>query len=184
MIAIISGSARTNSNTLKVAKAIKKLIDPSINVEIINFEGYDVPNFNQPFNPQNLSPWQQNAIDHLSNAKLIFWLSPEYNWLPSAELVQFINRFGGADFLPIWNNKVMATVGISAGIGGRLPAVTLKNVLDKVISYLKASSFTLSSIQEVHNTPKVMTAEGNLLDQTFFNASFESFVQEAVATLK
>lgn len=185
MITILSGSARQNSNTLKVAKAIKVLLH-ELNEEstVIDFYGYDVPNFNQVFDADSLSNWQQNAVDNMANSRLVFFVSPEYNWMPTAEMMQFINRFGGGQFGHLWENKTFATVGLSSGIGGRLPALTLKNVIDEVVSFLGVDAKTVSGLQEVHHVAKVIDEDGNLLDNDLFNFSFKSFVARVVKQAK
>lgn len=182
MICILSGSARINSNTLKVSKALAKLCDKhGQKSKIIDFAGYDVPNYNQHFDPENLSAWQNNAAEAMASASHIVWVSPEYNWMPTAEVMQFINRFANKKLLKLWDQKVFATVGLSSGIGGRVPAVTMKSVLDKVIDFLEVQSRTIAAIQEVHFVPQVMDEEGELLGNEFFNKSFEDFVKKVLA---
>lgn len=181
MISILSGSARPQSNTLKVAKAlaiqVKKLGHDS---KIIDFNGFDIPNFNVPFDITQLSAWQQETINSMTKSSHIIWVTPEYNWMPSAEMMQFINRMATDTFKDVWNNKTFATVGISVGIGGRMPAVTLKNVLDKCIDFMNLDSRTIAAIQEVHFVPQVMEEDGTLKDNERFNKSFVSFVEKVI----
>jgi chromate reductase len=185
MITILSGSARKNSNTLKVSKAINLLLkELNEDSKVIDFNGYDVPNFNQDFDGGNLSAWQTNAVDSMIQSHLVFFVSPEYNWMPTAEMMQFINRFGGGQFAHLWENKTFATVGLSSGIGGRLPALTLKNVIDEVVSFLGVDAKTVSGLQEVHHVAQVIDEEGNLLDNELFNVSFKSFVARVVKQAK
>ncbi len=183
MISIISGSARSNSNTLRVAKGIRNILK-SNNLEstILDFEGYDIPNFNQKFDSQNLSDWQQNLVNHLNQSKVIFMLSPEYNWHPSAEIMQFINQFGSKDFMDIWHDKTFAMVGVSAGIGGRLPAIYLSNIINKIVSFIDADSVVHSKMFEVQNAAKVLDEAGHLLDNERFNTGFVKFVHAIVAS--
>ncbi len=181
MITILSGSARSNSNTLKVAKAVQHIVQASgKEASIIDFHAYDVPNFNQDFDPESLSEWQQHTIASMSKAQVIFVLSPEYNWCPSAEVLTFLNRFGSKQFAAIWDNKTFATIGVSAGIGGRMPAVQLCNVINKIISFIDVSSNTISAIQEVHHVAQVIDDEGQLKDNEQFNSTFKKFVLSAI----
>jgi NAD(P)H-dependent FMN reductase len=182
MISIISGSARPKSNTIKVARSIAKILaEHNQTFKIIDFNQFDIPNFNQPFNPQNLTEWQKETVESLSQSTHIIWVTPEYNWLPSAEVMQFINRLGTETFKAIWDNKTFATVGISVGIGGRMPAVTLKNVLDKIIDFMQLNSKTVAAIQEVHFTSNVIEEDGTLKDNERFNQSFKSFVNGVIS---
>jgi len=185
MIAIISGSARANSNTLRVANGLQTVLkDKNIESSIVNFEGYDVPNFNQAFDPNNLTSWQSNLVEKISKAQLVFVLSPEYNWFPSAELMQFANRFGSRNFEAMWDGKTFAMVGVSHGIGGRLPAMYLCNIYNKIISFLDLDSVVHSKIQEVQNATEVMDAEGNLQGNEKFNKGFLRFVDTALIAAK
>ena len=181
MISILSGSARPKSNTLKVSKALtiqaKKL---GYNAQIIDFNGFDIPNFNAPFDITQLSSWQKETVKIMTESSHIIWVTPEYNWMPSAEMMQFINRMATESFKEIWDKKTFATVGISAGIGGRMPAVTLKNVLDKCIDFMNLNSRTIASIQEVHFVQQVMHEDGRLKDNQKFNKSFERFMEKVV----
>ena len=43
-VCILSGSARKNNNTLRVAKALSNHFTDSV---IVDFQDYDLPNFNQ-----------------------------------------------------------------------------------------------------------------------------------------
>lgn len=183
MICILSGSARIHSNTLKVSKALARLCAKhGQNSKIIDFADYDIPNYNQPFDPENLSTWQNDAAEAMASASHIIWVSPEYNWMPTAEMMQFINRLANKKLLNLWDQKVFATVGLSSGIGGRVPAVTMKSVLDKVIDFLEVQSRTIAAIQEVHFVPQVMNEEGELMGNEFFNQSIEGFVKKVLAT--
>src|SRR5690606_7319636 len=126
MITILSGSPRKNSITSRVAKAIQlyvQSVDPQIEVHIIDFYGFDIPGMNQgDMDPHHLSPWQQNLFDKATASELIFVLSPEYNWFPSAEIIQMIHQMTSRAYQTMWNNKVFATCGVSNGRGGRMPA--------------------------------------------------------------
>ncbi len=185
MITIISGSARKNSNTLKAAKAIEKLVTQAgWQAQIIDFNGFDIPNFNQPFDPENLTIWQQSLIANMEKSSLIFMLSPEYNWMPSAEIIQFINRFGSEKFKPIWDKKIFAMIGVSAGKGGKIPALYLTQMVNKIVSFLDLDSFVFSSIQEIHDIQQLINQEGDLLENEIFNASFAKFVTKVLNQAK
>ena len=76
MITILSGSARHNANTLRVAKAAQQEINnANISAEIIDFKDFDIPNYNQRFDPANLSTWQQGALDSILKSKLVIFIA-------------------------------------------------------------------------------------------------------------
>src|ERR1044071_3269410 len=108
MITILSGSARKNSNTLRVANALKRNIleeNSGEEVRIVDFNGFDIPSINKGFiNPDALTEWQAELYSSMCDAHLIFVLTPEYNWFPSAEIIQVIHTFGDTPFKPAWEN--------------------------------------------------------------------------------
>ena len=101
--------------------------------------------------------------------------------MPTAEMIQFINRFSGNGLNHIWDNRTFATIGLSSGIGGRLPALHLKNMIDEVIGYSKSSGKTVSAIQEVNYVMDVIDIDGNLLENELFNQSFSGFIKSLCA---
>jgi chromate reductase len=180
MVTILSGSPRKNSNTLRVAKAIKehfKQVNPQKPCEIIDFYEYDVPNYNQtPVDVNQLSPWQQKVVDAMSNSQLVFVLTPEYNWMPSAEMLQFIHVFGAPKYKAIWENKVFATCGTSSGRGGRMPAVQLSNTINKVLNVFNFESFVSAKMFESQFTDKALDENGLSLGNEEYNKGLQSFI--------
>ena len=62
-IGIISGSARANNNTLRVARAIEKMYASTHTVSVIDFMAYDIPLIAQGgLNLSALSDFQQRLI--------------------------------------------------------------------------------------------------------------------------
>lgn len=165
MITIISGSPRKNSNTIRVAKAISNYytsLSPEHSAEIIDFNGYDIPSANVgELNAEALSPWQQHLHDSVAKSHLVFILTPEYNWFPSAEIIQMIHAMTSRSFKSMWDNKVFATGGISNGRGGRMPAVQLSYSLNKIISVFGYQSLVSAKMFESQFTDKVLDEEGN-----------------------
>jgi NAD(P)H-dependent FMN reductase len=79
-IAIISGSARTNNNTIRVAKAIQRVLSSSHQVTIIDFIHYDIPLMAQGgMNAAALTPFQSGLIQAIDEAHVVVMISPEYN---------------------------------------------------------------------------------------------------------
>lgn len=185
-ITILSGSPRNPSNTIRVAKAIEKeLVKQDYETSLINFKDYDLPNLNQQdIDLDNLSSFQQDLIDNMRKPGLVFICTPEYNWLPSSELINMINQLAGGKTLNMFDNKVFAIAGISAGRGGRYPAIILSSALNKIIGYFGLKSFVSGKIFEAQFVPKVITLEGDLLDNHEFNKGFMEFVQYSVEITK
>lgn len=179
MIAIISGSSRSNNNTLKVAKALSKIIQEQhqLPVQLLNFQSYDLPFFNQgQVQAAHLSEWQTSLVDVCSNAKLIIVLTPEYNWFPSAELFQMVNVFGSGQFIDMWKGKVFAMCGVSSGRGGRLPAVYLMELYNKMIHVLNANSIVSPKLLEAQFVTQFLSEEGELQPQSELAKAIHDFV--------
>lgn len=80
-ICILSGSARENNNTIRVALAIKNLLLSRHQVTLVDFRQYDIPFINQAqIIPQQLSSFQQQLANGMREAQLVIIISPEYNW--------------------------------------------------------------------------------------------------------
>lgn len=95
-VGIISGSARKGNNTLRVAKAIQKELNNGI---IVDFQEYDLPNFAEGWvAPDSETSFQQHLIKTIDEANLLIVLTPEYNWFPSAEVINMIHQLAGANY--------------------------------------------------------------------------------------
>jgi chromate reductase len=104
-ITIISGSARANNNTLRVAKALQNKIELlNHTVSIVDFTDYDLPLINQgKINQASLSNFQNSLIQNWRNANLVITISPEYNWSSTPELLNMYNAVGTNDFIDLFN---------------------------------------------------------------------------------
>ncbi len=181
MVAILSGSARKHSNTLRVANAIKHHIleeAPEEQVKIIDFNGFDIPSINQGFvNADALTRWQAELFEAMSEASLIFILTPEYNWFPSAEIIQMIHTFGDTPFVKAWQDKVFVTCGVSNGRGGRMPAVQLGYAINKIISVFNFESMVSAKMFESQFTPKVLDENGHSMGNEEYDKGMRAFVK-------
>jgi len=178
-VTIISGTSRANNNTLRVAKALEQLIakEGETIAEVIDFCEYDIPFYNGgAISAESLTPFQQQLVDSMTVSKTIIILTPEYNWFPTAELVNFIHRFADTPFASIWNKKVFAFVGISSGRGGRMPTVQLGYVVDKIISVFGFESITSPKAMEVQFVKQVLDTAGNSLGNAEFDKGLKQFV--------
>ncbi len=181
-VCILSGSARKNNNTLRVSKALSNQFSDSV---IVDFQEYDLPNFNQRgISKNNQSVFQAKLIDSIEKSDLLFVVTPEYNWFPTAEIINTIHQLAQEDYIHIFNHKVIATVGVSAGKGGRMPAVQLVTVLNKIIGFFKLDSMTSSSSFEVQEVTKCIDSDGVLLGNEPFNKGFLSFVSYSLKVAK
>lgn len=181
-IGIISGSARTGNNTLRVAKAIQKQVGEAA---ILDFQAYDLPRFTGADLPLgNESRFQKDFIKLMEESELVFFLTPEYNWFPSAESINIIHTFGNNTYKHLFDNKVIATVGVSAGRGGRMPAVQIGYVLNKVISFFGLDSIVSPKKFEAQEVLGCLDVDGNTLENINFNKGLEDFVSYSVKLAK
>ena len=181
MIAILSGSSRKNSKTSSVGHAIGRLcreqgIEAS-QIHIPDFSQYDIPFHNGGDIDKNaLTEFQSSIYKAMSSAKLIFVLTPEYNWFPSAEIINLINQFGSKNYIECWDKKVFVTCGISSGRGGRIPSVQLSYVLNKLINVMDCHSIVSAKMFESQFTAQVLDSNGNSLGNEEYDMGIEKFV--------
>lgn len=169
---IISGSARKNNNTLRLAKALNGLISDS---EIVDYQNFDLPFFNQLDN-YSKTQFHQELEDKMTQAQHIIILSPEYNWFPTAELIQTIHLLATPANKALFDGKLFSCAGVSSGRGGRLPAIYMTQMLDKVFQVFSFSSFTNPNKFEAQFVTQCIDKNGNLLDNEEFNKGLKKFV--------
>lgn len=175
-ICIVSGSARANNNTIRVAKAIKHL-NQEHGVSIIDFQQYDIPLIvHGDVDAQALTPFQQQLCNAMIAADIIYIITPEYNWSTTPEILNWLHRFGDKAFAPLFDNKVFALVGVSTGKGGKAPALHLTGILHKIISFLNLQSIVSASLFESHYTKEVLDEEGHLLGNAEYEKGLLGFI--------
>ncbi len=176
-ICIISGSARANNNTIRVGYALQRLLKNEHQVTVIDFQQYDIPLINQAeISLDNLSSFQKNLVDGMSNAQIVFLISPEYNYTTTPEILNMLHRLGDRNFKHLFDEKVFALVGVSTGKGGKIPALHLTTILNKIISYLHLNSFVSSKIFESHFTKEVLDETGNSLGNKEYDNGMNDFL--------
>ncbi len=184
-ICIISGSPRKNSNSLKVAKAIEiaakgKGIEE---IYLVKFDEYDIPLMaNGDLDENNLTQFQQQLKDSMDAASLIFIISPEYNWMPSAELINFIHQMTDRPYASMWSDKVFAIAGSSNGRGGKFPTVQLTYVLNKINSVMHYDSIVVPRVFESQFTQKALDENGQSLGNEEYDKGLNLFVDVALKT--
>lgn len=75
-ICIISGSARENNSTVRVAYAIERILKPNHQTTLIDFRHYDIPFINQSeISYDKLTSFQQELADAMMQSHLIMLIS-------------------------------------------------------------------------------------------------------------
>jgi chromate reductase, NAD(P)H dehydrogenase (quinone) len=176
--AILSGSSRSTNNTLRVAKAIEQaLIQKGITTDIVDFRSYDMPFFNgEDVNPETLTEFQKNLVSTWNEADIVYVVSPEYNWFPSAELVNMVHQLGNPSFSHLFDKKVFAFAGVSSGRGGRLPGMHLSFVFEKLISHLNVLSICSPAKFESHYSPREVSESGDLKNEGDYKDHLMRFI--------
>lgn len=176
---IVSGSARAENNTFRVALALHhKLQSLGYQTSLVDFRAYDIPLINQgEITPDNYSPFQQKLTDGMHLANCIVIITPEYNWSTTPEILNWLHRFGDKRFKHLFENKVFATVGVSTGKGGKAPALHLHSILNKIISFTDLDSIVSAKIFESHFTKDALDVEGLSLNNTLYDNGLEDFIR-------
>lgn len=181
-VGILSGSARKGNNTLRVAKALKKLYPEAV---IVDYQEYDLPNFAEGWvNPEKETAFQSHLINTIKNSDLLIVLTPEYNWFPSAEIINTVHQLAGAAYKHIFDNMVVTNVGVSSGRGGRMPAVQLGYVFNKVFNFFALNSITSPRPFEAQEVTACIDEDGNLLDNDAFNKGFKDYLSYSLKVAK
>jgi chromate reductase, NAD(P)H dehydrogenase (quinone) len=177
-ICIISGSARSNNNTLRVGKALKlRMEDLGCTVSLVDFQEYDLPLINQgQISRELFTPFQSNLANSMEQAQVVVLITPEYNWSTTPEILNFLHRLGDVAFASLFNQKVFATVGVSTGKGGKAPALHLHTILNKIISFTNLDSMVSAKIFESHFTKEVLDVDGQSLQNQAYDKGLDEFI--------
>ncbi len=175
-IAIISGSARSNNNTIRVAFALERILGVAHAIKVIDFMQYDIPLLAQGgLKPETLSRFQQELIQAMDEAHIVIIISPEYNWSTTPEILNMLHLLPNKPFTSLFQNKVFAFVGVSTGKGGKAPALHLMQIVNKLISFGNHDSIVSSRIFESHFTKDVLDENGNSLGNAMYDKGMEDF---------
>ncbi len=159
---------------MRLAKAIAKLIPEA---QVIDFVNYDIPFPNRgDVDEENLTPFQLELLTALRESQLVFVLSPEYNWFPSAELINMVHQLANKKHIQIFNNTVFAFGGVSSGGGGRMPTIQLSYLFDKILNVFNMDSITSPKKFEAKFIASVLDEEGNSLGNMEFDKGLIDFV--------
>jgi chromate reductase len=175
-ILVISGSARTNNSSMRVALAMQRLLQAQHEVHIIDFVYYDIPLLAQGgLKMEQLTPFQHNLIHKMNDAQVVVIISPEYNWSTTPEILNMLHFLPDMHFDNLFNEKVFAFIGVSSGKGGKTPAVHLMQVMNKLISYGNHQSVVSAKIFESHYTRDVLDEEGNSKGNADYDKGLRAF---------
>ncbi len=182
-ISIISTSPRKNSSSLRVAKQIKQLLENKAieNVQLVDFENYDIPLVGQgELNKDQLTDFQQQLISTWAGGELVFFIVPEYNWTTSPQLINAVHQLGGEPFSYLFDEKTFAFCGVSSGRGGRIPAIEMTTLFNKIISFTNKYAVVSPKIYESHDTAKNIDENGNSLGNALYDKPLAQFVDYSI----
>jgi chromate reductase, NAD(P)H dehydrogenase (quinone) len=177
-VLVISTSPRAASNSLKTALALAHGFTAlNHEADVVSLEHCDVPMVGRgSVQIDQLTDFQQVLTEAWSHADTVIFTVPEYNWTNGGEFVNLLHQLGGKTFAHLFHQKSFAFVGVSAGRGGRLPALDGTVLLNKIISFTGGNSITSPKILEAHEVPKNLDAEGNSLGNEIFDKGMSDFV--------
>lgn len=157
-ILIISASPRKGSLSLRFAHYLKTTLiqfQTDTEVRILNFEEFDIPLSGRAIlTRESLTGFQQELISSWEKAQIIFFCLPEYNWSTNGEVFIMLDQLGGRNFAHLFDEKIFAMIGVSSGRGGRIPALEVGKVVEKLISFLGKLSIVSPKIFEAHDVGK------------------------------
>lgn len=182
-ITILCASPRSNSNSLKVSKGLKRVFNEKgfNQVHIVDFKDYDIPFLNQgKVDLNSLTPFQADLINNWSEANLVLIVCPEYNWFPTAEIINLLHQVGDTPFKHLFDNRIFSFVGVSSGRGGRIPTIQLAYVINKLINVLNTHAITAPKSFEVQFAPKVLDADGLSLGNEEFDKGMNLFIEHTI----
>ena len=183
-VLLISTSNRKDSSSLRTAHYLAGLFQTkSIEwIEIIGFDEFDFPRLgSSSLNRQLLSSFQSNLVLKWSQADLVVFCCPEYNWATNAELYQALEHLGRPEFLDLFQNKVFGMTGVSTGRGGKLSALDAGKVINKLIGFLGGFSIVSPKIFEAHEVRNNIDASGQSLGNPIFERESRLFVDYTFA---
>ncbi|WP_234733107.1 NAD(P)H-dependent oxidoreductase [Tellurirhabdus bombi] len=182
-IAIISTSPRQHSNSLRVARYIRNVLESysQSDISLVNFEAYDIPLVGQSrVNRDELTPFQQELVEAWREADLIFFTVPEYNWTTSPQLINTFHQLGNEPFADLFSGKVFAIAGVSTLRGGRQPALQVTTILNEIVSYMMLYSVVSPRIWESHETDQFLNEAGTPHGNKSYDQQGRAFVDYAL----
>jgi chromate reductase len=184
-ISIICTSPREGSQTLRFGQYLKSIFenqDAENKISIIDFEDFDIPAIGKgKVDPNNLSVYQSKLIQIWAKSDLIVFCSPEYNWTTNGEVFIMFDQLGSKNFEYLFENKVFAFAGVSSGRGGKIAALDVSKVVNKLVSFQNKLSIVSPKIYESHETGKNILEDFKSSGNIVFEAGVLNFVQYSLA---
>jgi chromate reductase, NAD(P)H dehydrogenase (quinone) len=179
-INIISASSRKNSNTLKFVNFLSSIITGDT-ITITTFEECDIPNIGRGIiNPNELTSFQKEIIGNWEKANIVIFAVPEYNWSTNGEFINALHQLGNKDYGHLFDNKVFGVVGVSAGRGGRTPALEIVTIVNKIINFTNHYSIVSPRIYESHETVANINVDNISSPNEIYFKSVQAFADYTV----
>lgn len=186
-IAVISTSPRKGSNSLKAARYIRSVLAANgyEEVALVDFEEADIPLIGrgEP-DPEKPTAFQKRLLSAWSEADLVIFTVPEYNWITGGELINALHQLGSKGFSYLFDDKVFALTGVSDGRGGRRPCLEIGILLNKLISFLNKKSIVSPKIFESHETDKNLDENGAPKGNVIYEKGVADFVSYTLSIVK
>lgn len=159
-VTIISGSARPNRQSHKIALEVLKRLEASENIQptILDVREKPLPLLesiyrNHPAPTENMHHWKKE----LDQADAFLIVSPEHNGSYSGALKNTLDHF-----YEEYNSKPMGIIAVSAGaLGGINAAMALQHFCLKVGGYLLPAFLLTPKVQSLFDP------EGSLIDESY-----------------
>jgi len=177
-VTILSGSSRSDNNTMRLGRAMqRKMKEKGWSTNLIDFRDYDIPFMNQgSVSLEGDTPFQRALIRSIDEGDMVIIMSPEYNWFPTAELINMLHQLGNRRFGHLFDQKVFAMCGLSTGRGGRVPAMQLSTVFEKIVSFLHKHSMISPKKFEAHYITMELDDDGHYTGDGAFEQAVDRFL--------
>ncbi len=142
MITIISGTNRKDSNTAKIARQYKEILEKrGEETRFLNLEGLDILTRNARF--------EELETERLAPADKFIFVSPEYNGsIPGVLKLMLDNSARG-----VWQGKKALLVGVSTGRAGNLRGMDhLTGILHHMGVQVHPNKLPISQVDKLMNT--------------------------------
>lgn len=176
---VLSASPTREGSTKKVSQfLVSNLKEAGITqIELMDFDDFDFPSIGRAeLDPLRLSPFQEKLISAWAKADLVFINCPEYNWSVNGDVLTVLEQLGTRSFSDLFDQKVFAMVGVSSGRGGRLPALELSKIVNKLISFLGKLSIVSPKILEAHDVLANLDENGSSKGNYRFDTEVRKFI--------
>jgi chromate reductase, NAD(P)H dehydrogenase (quinone) len=152
---IISGTNRSGSNTLKVARQYRELLkNKGVEAEVVSLEGVDLN--------QKTFAWEQVEREVLVPTDKFIFILPEYNGSFPGALKTVIDM---SDHRKVWPGKKALLTGVSTGRAGNLRGMDhLTGALNYLQMYVHPNKLPISTVD------KLLNGVGEITDQPTLRA--------------